>query len=391
MLITAEIALTVMLLVGSGLMLKSFYRLMSQDFGMNTENVGTLEATFARSGVAELAVQGTPARRMEIVRRALAQLRADRRIAAAGVINDLPLRASGGIAISIQLIGAPTPTKENYVRFLIADAGYFQAMRIPLLQGRLFEAGDDSIGQRSVIVSQALADKYWPGVTPLGRTFHFGGDTSHAYAVVGVVADVRESSLEDDLRPQLYFHVEEMGVASIAIVARGDLPGNALLARMRAAVREASPSQAIYNLRMMREVVAKSVAPRRTNTALIAIFGGLALVLSAFGVYAVVSYSVTQRSREFGIRAALGARRADILALVGGDASRLIMIGLAAGLAGAWMISRILASLLYEVDVHDFLTFALVPLVLIVPVALATRLPSLRATRVSPTEVMRAE
>jgi ABC-type antimicrobial peptide transport system permease subunit len=141
----------------------------------------------------------------------------------------------------------------------------------------------------------------------------------------------------------------------------------------------------------MDDVLAKSVAPRRTNTMLIALFGGLALILSAFGVYAVVSYSVAQRAREFGIRTALGAERRDILALVGGDMTRLIAIGLIIGMIGAWMMSRVLASLLYGVDTHDFATYAMVPLILLLPAAIATLIPTLRAMRVSPTEVMRAE
>ena len=390
-LITVEVALTVMLLVGSGLMLKSFYRLMSQDFGMTTEQVGTLEATFVRSGIAELAVHGTPERRKQIVRRVLERLRSDPQITAAGVVNDLPLRGGGGIGIGIDLIGLPTPKEANFPRYLIADGGYFAAMRIPVLRGRTFEATDDTIGQRVAIVSKAMADKYWPNMDPLGRTFYWGGDSANAYSVIGVVGDVRESSLDEDPDPQLYFSMEERTLSSVGLVARSSLPSAQLLAKMSAAVREASPTQAVYNLRMMDDVVAKSVAPRRTNTTLIALFSALALALSAFGVYAVVSYSVTQRMREFGIRAALGAGRKDIFSLVSKDMARLMALGLAIGLAGAWAISRVLTSMLYGVEARDVSTFLMVPLVLLVPAAIATLVPTLRAVRVSPTEVMRAE
>jgi predicted permease len=328
---------------------------------------------------------------MQIVRQVLEKLRADPGIIAAGVVNDLPLRGGGGIGVGIELIGAPTPKKDNFPRYLIADAGYFKAMRIPLLQGRLFESSDDTIGQRNVIVSQTMAKKYWPNMTPLGRTFYWAGDSTHAYAVVGVVGDVRERSVDKDPGSQLYFPVEERGVSNIAIVARGTLSGPQLLARMTAAVRDASPTQAVFNLRMMDDVVSSSVAPRRTNTLLIATFGALALVLAAFGVYAVVSYSVAQRTREFGIRSALGAERRDILSLVGNDMTRLLVLGLGLGLAGAWALSRVLASMLYGVDVHDFAIYATVPLILFIPAAIATLIPTLRATRISPTEVMRAE
>ena len=391
MLLTAELVLTTMLLVGSGLMLKSFHRLVSQDFGMQPEGVGTVEMAFAGAGSVELAIAGTRARRMEIVREVLRRLRADPRITSAGAVNDLPLRGGGGIGVGIELIGLPTPKKNNFPRYLIADSGYFRAMGIPLLSGRLFEASDDTIGERVAIVSKAMAENYWPNMSPLGRTFYWAGDTTHAYAVVGVVADVREGRADDTPGPQLYFSMEERGLSNLALVARSSLPPGQLLSRLTSTVRAVVPAQATFNLRMMDEVIAKSVAPRRTNTLLIGIFGALALVLSAFGVYAVVSFGVAQRSREFGIRAALGADRRDILTLVGTDMALVVLVGLTIGLAGAWALSRVLASLLYEVQTHDVAIYAVVPLVLLAVTLLAILIPSLRATRVSPTEVMRAE
>jgi predicted permease len=390
-LLSAELMLTTMLLVGSGLMLKSFHRLVSQDFGMQPEGVGTVEMAFAGAGSVELSIAGTRARRMEIVREVLRRLRADPQITAAGAVNDLPLRGGGGIGIGIELIGLPTPKQDNFPRYLIADSGYFRAMGIPLLSGRLFEASDDTIGERVAIVSKATAEKYWPNMSPLGRTFYWAGDTTHAYAVVGVVADVREGRADDTPGPQLYFSMEERGLSNLALVARSSLPPGQLLSRLTSTVRAVVPAQATFNLRMMDEVIAKSVAPRRTNTLLIGIFGALALVLSAFGVYAVVSFGVAQRSREFGIRAALGADRRDILTLVGTDMALVVLVGLTIGLGGAWALSRVLASLLYEVETHDASIYAVVPLVLLTVTLLAILIPSLRATRVSPTEVMRAE
>jgi ABC-type antimicrobial peptide transport system permease subunit len=185
--------------------------------------------------------------------------------------------------------------------------------------------------------------------------------------------------------------MEERGLSNLALVARSSLPPGQLLSRLTSTVRAVVPAQATFNLRMMDEVIAKSVAPRRTNTLLIGIFGALALVLSAFGVYAVVSFGVAQRSREFGIRAALGADRRDILTLVGTDMALVVLVGLTIGLGGAWALSRVLASLLYEVETHDASIYAVVPLVLLTVTLLAILIPSLRATRVSPTEVMRAE
>jgi predicted permease len=390
-LIIAELGLTVILLVGSGLMLKSFHRLMSQDLGMETEHVGTFELTFAAPGAGASSGAAEAARRVQVARSIVQRLAADGQMKAVGFVNDLPLRGGGGISVGIELAGTPTPADADFPRYLIVGGDYFEAMGIRLIAGRHFEASDDSIGPRYVIVSKATADAYWPGMNAIGRGLYFGGDSSVLYTVAGIVADVREGSLDEPPTPQLYFPAEERGVANLAVVARSSLPAAQLLARMDAAVREVAPTQAIFNLRMMEDVVASSVAPRRTNTVLITVFGALALILSAFGVYAVVSYSVAQRSREFGIRAALGADRANILGLVGLDMARLLATGLALGLAGAWALSRVLASVLYEVHSHDASTYFLVPIVLVVPAAVATLVPALRAMRVSPTEVMRAE
>ena len=164
-----------------------------------------------------------------------------------------------------------------------------------------------------------------------------------------------------------------------------------MLARLTEAVRAADRAQPVFNVRMMDDVVSNSVAPRRTNTLLIALFAALALVLSALGVYAVVARGVTQRWRELGIRSALGATGRDLVALVSGEIALLVAVGLALGLAGAWTLGRVIESLLYGVDVHDPVTFVAVPLVLIAPASIATLVPALRALRVSATEVMRAD
>jgi ABC-type antimicrobial peptide transport system permease subunit len=263
-------------------------------------------------------------------------------------------------------------------------------MGIPLLRGRIFDATDDTIGQRSVINNDKMAKVFWPNVNPIGRTVHMSSD-SIRYAVVGVVADVREGDLDRDPGAQMYFSADERPLKNMALVARSKQPSAALLSRLTGAVHFAAPRQAVFNVRMMDDVVDTSVAPRKTNTTLIVIFGALALILSAFGVYAVVSYGVARRTREFGIRSALGAKGADIVALVGGEMVTVVGAGLVLGLVLAWALVRLISSLLFEVPAHDLQIFGVVPLVLIVPAAIATLVPALRAMRVSPTEVMRAE
>ena len=385
-LIVAELALTVMLLIGAGLMLRSFERVVSQDMGMRADRVATLEMSLAGRAA------GVRAQGQRTMRAVLDRLGATPGIDAAGAVNDLPLRGSGGIAISIDVDGMPKPKNDEmrFARLLMASRGYFEALGIPVLRGRGFLASDDSLAPKVAIVNKTMAEQLWPGTNAIGRTFHWGGDTV-PITVVGIVADVREAGLERTVAPQMYFPIESHSPDNVAIVARGTLPARTMLARLTEAVRAADRTQPVFNVRMMDEVVSRSVAPRRTNTVLIAVFAALALVLSALGVYAVVARGVSQRWRELGIRSALGATGRDLVALVSGEIASLVAVGVSLGLAGAWALSRLIESLLYGVGAHDPATFVVVPILLLVPAAVAALVPAIRAIRVSPTEVMRAD
>ena len=383
-LVVAEVALTVMLLVGAGLMLKSFERLMSKDIGMNPEQVATLETSFPRSV--------PPAERLRIAQAALDRLSAQPGILAAGIVNDLPLRGGGGISVTMTVPDAPPlPDGERrFARQLTASGGYFDALGIRLLRGRIFVSTDNSDDAPVAIVSKSTANSWWPGRDPIGRTFSYGPDDP-PITVIGVVADVREGRMDREPTPQMYHSAYRTTPDNLAFAVRGTLSPPLLMTRLREAIASVAPGQPVYNVRMMEDVIGASVAPRRTNTILIGLFAGIALVLAALGVYAVVSYGVTQRTREFGIRAALGARASDLISLVAGEMFAAITMGLVIGLGAAWALSKVLATLLYEVDTRDPVTFAAVPLVLIVPALVATLIPAVRAMRVSPTEVMRAD
>jgi len=385
-LVVAELALTVMLLIGAGLMLRSLERVLSQDTGMRAARVATLELSFGARR------PGGRAARLVTINTVLDRLAATPGIEAAGAVNDLPLRASGGIAISVEIDGMPKPKTDemSFARMLMASGGYFSALGIPILRGRTFRVSDDSLSPKVAIINQAMAQQLWTGTDPLGRTFRWGGD-SVPITVVGIAADVREAGLERVVDAQMYFPITMQTPDNVAIVARGTLPERALLARLTEAVRVADRSQAVYNVRMMDEVLSRAVAPRRTNTVLITLFAALALVLSALGVYAVVARGVAQRWRELGIRAALGATGADLVKLVSREIVALVLVGVMLGVGGAWALARLVQSLLYGVDAHDPVTFVAVPFLLAIPAAAAALLPARRAVRVSPTEVMRAD
>ena len=384
-LVAAEIALTFVLLVGAGLMLRSFERLMGLDAGVDRERVGTLELTMVRGM--------PPAARLERITRILDRMSGAPGIEAAGVVNDLPLRGTGGISIGVTAEGVAPPARadDQYVRWLTASSGYFQTLGIRVLRGRTFTPSDDSNAPRVAVVNETMARTFWPDLDPLGRTFRAGGPDDAPVTVVGVVADIRELRLESDPQSQMYFSAYGEVPDRAALVARGDLPPAALLSRMVEAVRAVDPAQAVFNVRMMDDVVGASVAPRRTNTVLITAFATLALVLASLGVYAVIAYGVAQRSRELGIRAALGATAGDLLALVSRDMLWVVGVGLAIGAVGAWALARVMESLLYNVDPHDAMTFTLVPVILAITATLATLGPAWRARRVDLIEVMRAE
>jgi putative ABC transport system permease protein len=385
-LVGAELALAVMLLVGAMLMLRSFARLMSEDVGLDPERVATLEMSFASSA-------GGRAARLRTINTALERLNGQPGIQAAGAVNDLPLRGGGGIAVRLEVEGAappPSPGEMRFPRLLNASGGYFKALGIALLRGRTFTPADDSVAPRVAVVNKAMATTYLPGLDPIGRALRWPGD-SVPTTIVGVVADVREAGLDRDPPPQVFLPIDAWTPANVALVARGTLPPRQLLAALVEAVRTADPAQPVFNVRMMDEVIGKSVAPRRTNTILIATFAGLALILSALGVYSAVSYGVAQRTREFGIRAAFGASGRDLVGLVSREMFVVVAIGTVSGLAATWGLSRVLAALLYGVEPHDPATFAIVPLLMLPPALVATLLPALRAMRVSPSEVMRGE
>lgn len=385
-LVLAELALTVMLLIGAGLMLRSFDKLLRLDSGMRVENVATLEMSIPR---------GAPGGRAEILRHMdaiLGQLAATDGIVAAGVVNDLPLSGAGGIGLSIEVDGAPRVKGEEmtFARYLLASGGYFKAMGITLLAGRTFTAADDSLAPKVAIISSGMARKYWPDRDAVGRTFRLAGDST-GMTIVGVVSDVREGKLENDPGLQMYLPIHAQTPASLAIVARGSLAPRALLSHLQDAVRSVDKSQAVYNVRMMEDVLSKSVAPRRTNTILISLFAAVALALAVVGVYAVVAHNVSNRSRELGIRSALGATGSHLLRMISREMLWVSVAGVAIGVTGAWALAKTLESLVYEVDVHDPLTYVVVPLALLVPIAFATFIPARRAMRVNPADVMRAD
>ena len=295
------------------------------------------------------------------------------------------------MALRIRPDGAPTGENSPFAvaQYLQVTPGYFAAMGIPLLRGRSLSTEDDSTNP-AIVLSDLAAQKLWPDADPLGQRVRLPGE-SQPRTVVGIVATIRSFGLDQKMGPQMYLPMAERPRDNVTFVARGQGDPNALLAAMRAAIQDIDRNQPVYNLRAMNDVIAASVAPRRTNTVLIALFGALALVLAAVGVYGVMAYGVSQRQHEIGIRVALGAQRRDVVGLVMRQGVLLSLAGIALGLVGAYWLSGLLESLLYGVTTTDRATFVSAPVVLLAVAVAAILLPAMRASRVEPMEALRAE
>jgi putative ABC transport system permease protein len=376
-LVGAELALTLVLIVGAGLMLRSLVHLMETDLGIRTNRVATVALAQVRT---------------DAVRGVLDHLGGAPGIESIGVVNDLPLAGEGGIALRVSAEGRQAASGEPvFSRYLFATGGYFRTLGIPLLHGRVFTRADEVGGAQVAVINARMARELWGSDDPVGRSFFRpSGSDSIICRVIGVVGNVRERP-EEEAMPQMYFPPRGTRQSYLSLLARSSLPPGQLLRTLRNAVRAADPSQAVYDARMMDDVLSGSVAPRRVNTFLIAGFGAMALLLAALGVYGIVSHSVTQRAPELGIRAALGATGRHLMGLVAIDMLWICIPAFVLGGAGAWAGSRLLGSLLYGIGTRDAATFFAAPAILLAIVLLATLLPAARALRLQPLDVIRTD
>jgi putative ABC transport system permease protein len=387
-LVMAEVALALVLLAGAGLMLRSLAMVLDTDPGFTPDRTGSALITFDRASYPSASV------RMAAIDRMVAGARRIPGVEAAGAINDLPMSGLGGISIQVNPEDGPVSKEiaEPYARFLRADAGYFRTMGIRLLSGRLMTPSDDSLAPKVAVISERMAREVWPGQEAIGKRIALiDPDEKGWRTIVGIVADVRESGLDEAAPWQMYYPLSESPSESVALVARGALPEAELLGALRRVLQEVDPNQAVVRTAMLDDLVNASLTTRRSNTWLITAFGALALLLAAIGVYGVVSYGVTQRTRELGIRAALGARKGELLRLVLREGLVLGLVGTAVGLGGAMALTRLLRAMLYGVTPGDPIALGGAAVLLLMPVLAAAFLPARRAASLNPTDVMRSE
>jgi putative ABC transport system permease protein len=386
-LVIAEVAVSFILLIGAGLLINSFMHLRNLNPGFRADHLLALNVDLS-----EVKYPDTARRTAffdEVLRRA--QLLPG--VQSVAVAGNLPFTYNGD-SMGIAVEGIPDPPTDQWpdVIYRAVGPGYFSTMGIPLVRGRDFTDQDTLDSTLTVVVSEKTAKHYWPNEDPIGKRLKTGSTTSDSpwRTVIGVVKDVRQNDFIAEPKMQLYLSYRQLkSLTSNALVVRTTVDSLSLAASVRNAIWAVDKDQTVANIDSMEHIVASAVARQRFSMLLLAIFAGVALVLAAVGIYGVMSYSVAQQTHEIGIRMALGAQRGDVLKLTIGKGLRLVITGVVIGLASAFVLTRVMASLLFGVSATDPITFVTISFVLVSVAALASYIPALRATRVDPMVALR--
>ena len=392
LLVIAEVAVSLVLLVGAGLLINSFLRLRNVDPGFRTDNLLTLSVVLPQQKYPD------HARRSAFYADMIRRVESLPGVRTAAVTNWIPLVYQGdsmGVTIEGQPVPVPGQGKLPVIVTRVVSPHYFGTMGIQLLEGRGFEDGRDREDSPCVVVvGESVARKYWPGESPLGKRLTPGRPESPDdwCQIVGMVKDVRQRELASEPNALMYFTYAQAGFfAPRYLVVKTEGDPLALAGSVRKTVWEVDRDQPVSNVSTMEGVLSESIARQRFSTLLFAIFAGVALVLAAVGIYGVMSYSMAQRTREIGIRMALGAQRRDVLKLAIGQGLKLVAIGVVVGLAFALALSRVMTSLLYGVSATDPATLVTISVILVAVALLASYIPARRATKVDPLVALRYE
>ncbi len=383
LLVVSELALSLMLLIGAGLLVRSFVRLQSVAPGFTTEHVLTMQIAATDPKYRDDKALANLYREIE---ERVAHLPG---VVAEGEVSVLPLTGSvgwGGINVEGY---TPPPGQELQVDLRVASADYFRAMEIPLRAGRFSSEHDTADMPRVVIIDERFAQRFWPNGDAVGK--HLWFDPKKPLTIVGVVGAVKQYGLETEGKIALYFAREQGAPNGMYLVARTSSDAAGLPAAIVSEIHSVEPTVAVYETRTMQDRWYDSLARQRFSSTMLAAFAGFAMLLAAVGLYGVMSYLVTQNTHDIGVLMALGARPGDILGLVLRQGMELAVIGIVAGLAGAFALTRVMASLLFGVSTMDAATFGAVPVLLAVVAFAATAIPAWRTTRVDPVVALREE
>jgi putative ABC transport system permease protein len=407
-LVVVEVATTLVLLIGAGLMIRSFYLLQKVNPGFSYEHLTSFSISLPQKKYT------SDESRTSFYNRLLDNIRAIPGVESVAAASGLPL-GNNGWQTSFTVDGRPEPPRGEMplMEACLVTPDYFKAMNIPVLRGRVFNdhdnkshlAGKDlskyseneksTAGVNSIVIDEEFARRHWPNEEAVGKRIRLGGGhgtNTPLLEVIGVVGRVKMEGLnQNSNRVQGYFPYAQLPQGGMTLVIKGSGDPNQLVSAGREQVKALDPEQPIYSPRTMGEIRAESVAPERLNLTLLSLFAGIALVLAIVGIYGVMSYSVTQRTHEIGIRMAIGASRADVFRMILGHGMKLALIGIGVGLVGAFTLTRLMATMLFGVEPTDATTFASIAALLVTVALLACYLPGRRATKVDPVISLRYE
>ncbi|HEY9404091.1 MAG TPA: ABC transporter permease [Pyrinomonadaceae bacterium] len=386
LLVISEVAISLIILIGASLLIKSFQRLQDVDQGFNPANQLTLQLSLPAAKYKE------PEKQAAFFQQMFERLEILPGAQSVAVANDLPL--DGSMQTSTPYIEGRTvvPGQESVAGVHTVSHNYFQAMGIPLLAGRAFTSADAQGAQPVIIINHAMARRLFADEEPLGKRIKFSDDPKVPWKqIVGVVGNMKHNGIDVEDQMETYMPFLQSPRTIMAVAIRSASDPTSLTSAVRSAILEIDKDQPIYDVKTMSQRVSEAIAPRRLSMTLFSFFAGIAVVLAAVGIYGVMSYSVNQRTHEFGIRMALGARAADVLKLVIMQGIILILAGVAIGVLAALAATRLMSSLLYGVSATDPYIFVVISLVLTVVALLACYIPARRATKVDPMIALRYE
>ncbi|HEV2615067.1 MAG TPA: ABC transporter permease, partial [Candidatus Acidoferrales bacterium] len=388
----SEVAISLVLLIAAALTLESLARLTMVKPGFDPRNVMTFTVSLPDQKY------DTPAKRTAFFDQALSRISALPDVAQAATVDTLPLRGGSDILFSMGGdTGTVTPGEPLGAYIRVVSPEYFRSLRIPLMGGRELTATDNAGGAPVVLINQTMARKFWPGRDPIGEQIWIGKPMGPAQSepaprqIIGIVGDVRESALSDAPGPSMFIPYTQTKWNSSASFLVRTRTAAVSLPEIRSALHDVDPSEPLSQVKTMEQVVSASLNDWQFHAILLGIFGALALIIAAVGVYGVISYSVAQRTHEIGVRMALGAQQGSVLRLVIGQGLALAGIGIVAGIAAALAVTRLMASLLFGVSASDPLTFAAVAVLLMLVAMLACYVPARRAMKVDPMVALRYE
>jgi predicted permease len=389
LLVIGEVAVSFILLVGAGLLINSFLHLRNLDPGFRADHLLTTKVDLSEVKYPD------GERRSVFFDEALRRIHALPGVQSVAVAGNLPLTYNGDSA-SIAVEGIPDPPPDQWpdVIYRAIGPGYFSAMGISRIRGRDFTDQDKADSKKVVMISEKTAQHYWPGQDPIGKRLKPGSTTSDGpwREVIGVVKDVRQNDFIAQPKMQMYLPYRQMkDVAANALVVRTSVEPMSLATSVRNAIWAVDKDQPVADIDTMDHIVTEAIARQRFSMLLLGIFAAVALMLAAVGIYGVMSYSVAQRTHEIGIRMALGARRADVLQMTVKQGLKLVSVGMVLGLVAAFLLTRVLASLLFGISATDPITFFGISVVLLSVAILASYVPALRATKVDPIIALRAQ